>query len=921
MGRAIVLGLSGLLILATAAGGYFYLTLVRPLDPQPIPQSVLAAEEAIAAPGLFLLGYFDAAYAVRAEQAFFGPDDAGALPAPLSDDIALVHNLHAAGLRPRESLHHVLYGFGAMGEEIGSVAILLGQFQAEPVIAAIERSFDVGRETVGTHHVLRVTILDPDTCGTRTVYAQVADNRVVLTDSPGVLPTVLNRLETARPAELDLTDWRAARAGTVASLGLIVPPLEAADAAAEEPFARAVVGSVPEDALPVRQAYAGLRLSAIPPTVGLSGWIEAQERDWPLEARSTWQQWRTDLADGVGDSIPTLLTLFDRLDIAADGRRLQFALDFDETMGREMRGAFSEAVDLALSGIGFTSRDGAPLGDQMEEETIPADEVPTASAMPGHDQLAAFAGDDGGIHWEAESGPFGLRIKGLRLNAEDASVVEIEVEAVSSDIPEVLLYADAWRRDDVRAELVVTGVLDGNGRNLLRDEPCGPDRNALAAALEGQPRSHLVDDEWVETSYLSGSKAVRLTPGARLEDVASLQGHVRLTLPTGIASRRITLPAAGEIFETDGLRMRFHESAPGELAYVVSGDSSRLLEVRALNSSGDYLADGSSGVQISFSGGSGLLSDLGSRREEKAFRGEAAEVELLIAAGMDVRDYAFTLETIVPPRPERNFFGPDTEPRWVQAMPRSTFDRLTAAELEGEICKGEDPGRRVGPFRLCIGYLSVWSDEFHGGIGLRAPISEWFETTHSAVELVIESILVREDGERTPRALATDGLRNRLYFANLSRFGEPDLQAWQSLSGALAASEDPGDGTAIGIRGRLSLRMPKALREPLALDVISLGSEAGTADGLRLQVTGFEFDHATSVTVDLRGPRTSIAEIIERDAGGMVLGTTDADFEAVEQPESWTLTVDISDRTATLDFILATEHHRQDYPFELAIPE
>lgn len=914
MRNKFILGLTGLVVLALGAAGYWYAPLVKGFQPEPAPQALLAAEDALASQGLSMLGHFDVSYAVRAERAFYGPEDAGALPTPFTNENAFLRALQSSGFEVREAIDHALFGFGVFGEELGSAAILLGRFPADRLTAAMAENLEVEHGIAGAHPFLRITAQDPDTCGTETFVAHVAEDRIILARGPEILSTILDRLATAEPAERDLTDWRDNRAGKVASIAILVPLIDVLGAAARNPIESAMTEAVKEEILPIRGVYGGLGLQILPPAVGLEGWVEADGPAWPLETLAEAQSWRRDLVRNVGADVPTLLRLHDRLDMEADGARLRFALNLDESFVDDLGQAFSELVGLFFSSMGFGQGMGSPEVDEQEEEIIPLDQVPLVSSHRSHDQLGPFGEEfDNGMAWPAESGPFGVRIAGLRINTEDPEVVEIELQTTSSEIPTIALYRSYGERPDARAELVVTGVLGRDGRDLLRAEPCGEDRNEKAAELSPRSNEQFIDGAWVARHGLSGSKTVRLEPGARPEDIASLTGYVRLTLPTDIEAHRIAVPEAGQVFETDNLRMRFQGDDARAVAFDVSGDDGHLVELRALNQAGDYLA--------SDGGGSGLRLDFGSRHVEKSFKGEPAEIELLIARQEAAQDYPFTIDVVPPPFPEQTYFDPQAEPTWSEALPDSTFARLMETAVVGEICEGEDPGTRVGPFLLCLDSLQKWGDDFNGAVTVHAPVGERLANQLSALEIVVDSITVQGQGGTSSRILTADPSQSRAFILGLRDYGGEYLKTWQSIVGVLAGSEEIGDESMIGMQGRLSLRMPRALSDPLPLDITSLGNSASLANGAEVTLTGYQFRSTANVVVDYQGSRADLLEIVQYSADGTLLGAPYPAFEPGDAPDTWTLMIEVTDRTATLDFVLAVDQHRRDYPFDLRLPE
>ena len=135
------------------------------------------------------------------------------------------------------------------------------------------------------------------------------------------------------------------------------------------------------------------------------------------------------------------------------------------------------------------------------------------------------------------------------------------------------------------------------------------------------------------------------------------------------------------------------------------------------------------------------------------------------------------------------------------------------------------------------------------------------------------------------------------------------------LYGAFADPDDIGDEAIVGVQGRLSLRLPKELAT-MTLDVTSLGNTAFHGSGARARLTSYEMAGVGKLIVEFAGPRDRLVQLVARDAAGGVLGTARAQVESTEDPETWILSVAVSGRPAALDFVLAEEQHRKDYPLE-----
>ena len=149
-----------------------------------------------------------------------------------------------------------------------------------------------------------------------------------------------------------------------------------------------------------------------------------------------------------------------------------------------------------------------------------------------------------------------------------------------------------------------------SGKELLKEELCGKDRNSKATTLRKGFRSVEVKrvkktptirklikakSRWsnLMLDVLEGSKTVHLKPGTRLSDIANIEGEVIIQLPSNITKKRIRAPFKNKVVKTGDLRIKMKQAKSDSISFIASGKTKRLLETRALNNSGKYLQDSS----------------------------------------------------------------------------------------------------------------------------------------------------------------------------------------------------------------------------------------------------------------------------------------------------------------------------------------
>ena len=186
----------------------------------------------------------------------------------------------------------------------------------------------------------------------------------------------------------------------------------------------------------------------------------------------------------------------------------------------------------------------------------------------------------------------------------------------------------------------VTEVTSMDGQSLLSDQQCGPVRNTgwtdSAFVSRG---STFVGNEIAYYPTVAIDKQLNLGE-VDAGDVAAIRGEIEFQLPAEVRSIRIEAPFNGQVVETDDVRVKFRDGSASSLSYQTSGDTRRILEVRALNANGQVLDRGSSmSSGVWFGSGKNVSSD---------FYGTVAAAEVVLAERFEPVSYQFELPGALP---------------------------------------------------------------------------------------------------------------------------------------------------------------------------------------------------------------------------------------------------------------------------------
>ncbi len=884
------------LVAVLGGAGYWYVSAA--ITPKPVPIAVIDAENALALPDMVALVHFDIGHAVDVERSLLGREDADALLDPVTDATALAGLLVEGGIRLRDSVDHLVGAAVVGGERMGLVGIALGRFDVARIAALLPKVYQVETSEIDGAPALTLTKRDIDTCKVSDpVLVHLTERRIVI-GAPVLVGLVLERLGARFDAAVDLADWRAFRAGKVVSAALLVPP-EMLDRAMADPITRMATKAVEDDLAEIRRVFAGASFQMLPPGLRAETWIDTGDAVWPDKTARAYANWKAELDEDVGQNLPTLMRLIDYLTIDADGDRLVATATVSKGFLREVERLPRELLSLAFAGIGRKSSTAAKQ-PTAEEQIVPAEQLASYLARVDVGAVEPFDGTrERGFKADAAAGPFAVRLQALRFAEGEEDVIEVEFEALSGALPNMAVDTMHAIKGEPRAELFITHVRDNYGREMLRTEDCGPARNALGGELKPTTRYHQVDNASVFVAAVSGSKAVRLVPGASIRDIASVAGHFRLRLATRTETRRITAPFAGAVIEAPEVRVKLAEADSGTIKYEISGRSDRVLAVRALNGSAQYLRGAGSYA-------SGRLLGAG-KTVGKSFQGRPVIAEFIVAAEETVETYPFRLSPVAPRFESWDF----PKPFRVAAIGKKAFAQKAAKLDLSAACAGRPADRQLKPFQLCPKSFRVGWGMVRGQFRLLGPGQPALDRNLSALELRIESVRVAGQAagaESIPLAMAS--------FVDLRSFyGKDYLEGTPWLDTAQPDALE--DKTIAAVQGRLVVRLPKRLAR-LTVDVTELGNAAVHNSGLGAKLVEIGDGR---LKLEITGPRERVVQFVPRDGAGTVLAANNERLERVENSSHWLATLAVSGRPATLDIVFAEAQDRLDYAFDLPVGE
>ena len=862
--------------------------------PDPTPSSPLLeqSEAALASADLAMLAHVDFAVLAQVESAYYGAGDPNALPPPLLDPHDLRQQLAARGIDLGSSLDHVLFGLYGHGGEVGGVAVMLGRIPTDELRPVLDEIYQIEERETAHGKLLWVTHRDERTCHLEgPVALKIAADRLIV-GTPWAVEAILPRMAEKTTASRNLQNWRQLRSGNVFSFATLASPEDLARELAQDPMSGAVL-SASENELPHIDSLTGaIALQALPFKADLTLTITSDDPAWAQSQASAFRQGQEALERDYGEDLPALARLSDRVSLTSEDARISFSLGLDETTVDEIGNLVGETFKAAFMGMGGGMMQAAPTDNSSAEQLADQDRLTRYRKKVSPDQLRSFSElEDKTMEPDAEIGPFGVRVAAARLHEDDPSLLEIVVEVASAGLPN--LPEDAFHALEKRptAALTVTGVSGTDGQSLLREEDCGEDRNDQAAHLEFRDHSIYTGSDWKTERRAAGQKSLRLLPGARLEDVARMEGEIRLNLAAETETHRLDTPFADQVIEAHGLRIQLRESSDGSISYSVSGETDRLLAVRGLNAAGQELA--SAGTS-----GSGSLGGF-EKRIERDFQGKVRSAEFVVASAFTTKVYPFTLTSALPRFGEWDY----PEPYEVETARAADLQNQALPE---KTCENSLATSESAPFRFCLDHVShFFGPHYQIGMTTLGPEFAPLIGNVSGAEIRLERLRLSDGQEVEIDAGAFADLRWDSF--------ENATQAQNYISLEMPNPVESEDINAI--EGRLLIRVPTAL-ERVSLESIRPGSSASGSNGATMRLLGFENGN---LELELTGERARLVQFRARVAENGVVSTRayQLDDGAASGNTSWEATVATSGYPSMIEAVFASDQDILEFPFEL----
>ncbi len=868
--------LAGVALLALGVGAY--LGVIRPaLAPA---KDVELVERALLTPDVVAVAHANVRQAVFLERWFIGspifpPENAA--PPMQAEKRSLLDEARAAGVDLRRDVDEVLYGlYPADGQAPRQAIVVLGRFDPAAIGQYLGREPSATRRDVPGRVSYELERSDPDTCSAATKWLVTVNPRWILITDPASETSLLSRL-TGEPAETsELAWWHPLAYDDVLAVGLRDP--DALASALTQPFLRASAQAMTAKAESVHRAYLGLGVKVLPPRGRLrlvvDGHAEKDVERLQHDVAESEARWK--------ETMPTVAALYRSLRVRSENGRSTVEVTVDRTLATNLQQVANEALGALFGGFGMqVTRSSAALpAEQVEQHPVTFQASIAPNALPAYDPKVMFADEV-----DRTEGPFGVRIEAVRLGSDADVGLELVVDGFAGEIPNVTGAAE-------RARLFVDSVKSTAGRELVRPEPCGKERNALPAPFKTSIPGRL-----------KAEKTVRLVRDADAGDLGAVSGRVELDLPTRTEAVTLPHPGPASPLRRDGTTFVAPKVDGGDVSYQITGAKDRVLLFRGLNDRGQPLSQ-TSAYASDFLFGEGTAGG-------KTFAGKVDRLEVVFATQEQRLTFPFTL-TDVSLQGKAGHPFPDRTP---------PFRPYTFATLQSEGSRPLPPRTdhasraiaRLDPFEV---YLDGAEAFYVMKIDLtvRSPDLPDLDRAFSPARLDLKRVELKDGTVLEPpvtdpgtkASLFQSSWSPRVRFAGVSQDGTLASPLWIMVDTKAKPDE------LRRLEGSLTVRFPKTL-DAVRMSDLTVGRRIDAG--------------AATITVAARG-RGSLTLRTDRDGDRIVyVRVLNGEGQAVSYSPNvtegdhgaWSFELSTANGYSTAEILLAREFDTRTYPFVLEV--
>ena len=583
-----------------------------------VPSVVMRAESILLTPESIVLGHVNMTKIVELEQLFsdtneddyrYNPSSTGIINALLAEDINIRRDLQQLVF----SLNH--------SEANGSYlsAVLAGNFNKSALYKGLARHYDVTEKMVDGLTVLELVTTDRSTCKVSEPIGLIGADNLIVISHPNNVGDIFKQVQALSEPKVINQNWVDYRSQHLVSIGVLQPDnlKHASDG-----FMGMMLSGISKELKGAESIFAGFSANLLPPSGSVDMVVNSNDIAW---VESSKKRLKTALSEQQQAAIKEgdfLGELMRAIAIVDKPNTLGGRFTVDVSMVEQGKKAFQNGLSGLMSlGGGSVSSGSDPLPEKIDENVKPYIAHIASLKLPEFESKYGQR-----YHWQ--NGPMAARVKSLRINTDN--ILELDLEAVASGIPNAPSFGFGNA-----GELTITSIQDESRNQLLAVETCGSSINTDPAEMTA-----LSSDGMIEAK-----KTVRLIPEMKVEDIASIQGLINLTVATDTQTHIIAGTSDEMTVEQHDMYLRIKTMEGNNVSFVVSGDQKRLLSIRAMNANKQYLSRS----------GSSSFGDEQSKNVSTNYHGDVAYVEVISAVTYKKIRKRFTITNPLPLQRDNTF--------------------------------------------------------------------------------------------------------------------------------------------------------------------------------------------------------------------------------------------------------------------------
>lgn len=556
---------------------------------QKAPPSVETAENALATKNLFLIGHLNHdrlnSMLELVDTAMNNGIEDPSPFAPPGLQAELWNTLYSGTGGLQNNMDQLIFAMTADPDtkQATTDLVVSGGFSRDNLLSALKTGYEVTPQDDGNYQLKkisdkpekRICPTDQNKRHARSPYIwlHISEYWLLVSNTQQRLQELMTRLGQQAPAEIELGNWRLYRNQRLMSIGLLTPE----SAAASGGMTGFMVGGAAKKNPEVSFVFAGADLGYQPIGAAFNAQINTADKQWVTKKQAEFSQQLNKMKTEAAALSPTLSELLSGLDISADDTQLNLDATIQLATIKKIPDMVGEAFASIFS-FGSSSRPSKTQAERINE--TPWNYVNNNKLQ----QLPAFNHGDFDKNVMHTQGPFAVDLSSVSLG-EKSGLTEIAIET-KLEIPEI---EGRWWDSKAEIKLMIEEILSHEGQELMRDELCIKDD----IVMFGKNRDPYTSPLSVNQGKASIRKTIRLKENVTFNDIQSISGQMSLSAPTSVKALKLA-HKQGQHLEHNGVRVFIRNAGQQELAYRVSGEKDRLIEIRAFNKKGQVLQQGSS---------------------------------------------------------------------------------------------------------------------------------------------------------------------------------------------------------------------------------------------------------------------------------------------------------------------------------------